>query len=168
MDIYSEEGIANNNEENNLQQGNTGTGNSNSDDKLIELEDRLQSQRDEWGNRIVDLVKTINIVDSLSEAQVNMLSYRQILVEQLTRFRIRHRKTQTVYEKQFKSKFIGYYNYDYKISDKHKTDMVNADLYFYRRQLGMLESQIDFFKESIATLDKMGFAIKNRVNFEEI
>lgn len=142
--------------------------NKSADDKLIEIENVLQKQRDEWGNKLVELIKKIKNVENLPDAQVDMLSYRQILVEQLTKFRIRSRKTETTYEKQFKAKFISYFNYDYKINDKQKVDMVNADLFFYRRQLGLLEAQIEFFKESISTLDKMGFAIKNRVNFEEI
>jgi len=142
--------------------------NKSSDDKLNEIENVLQKQRDEWGNKLVDLIHRIKNVESLADAQVDMLSYRQILVEQLTKFRIRARKTETTYEKQFKTRFISYFNYDYKINDKQKVDMVNADLFFYRRQLGLLEAQIEFFKESISTLDKMGFAIKNRVNFEEI
>jgi hypothetical protein len=136
--------------------------------KLIEVENHLQKQRDEWGVKIVTLVKKIKNINTLNEAQVDMLSYRHMLVEVLTKFRIRVRKTQSTYEKQFKTRFISYYNYDYKINDKQKVDMVNADLNFYRRQLGLLESQVDYFKECISTLDKMGFAIKNRVNFEEI
>ena len=166
MDIYS-----NNNqsgEENKNEDSKKNESNNIADSKLSEIELKLQSQRDEWGQKIVELIKQINDVNGLSDAQVHMLSYRQIIVEQLTKFRIRLKKTQTTYEKKFKSSFIGYYNYDYKISDKHKTDMVNADLYFYRRQMGLLEAQIEFFKESILTLDKMGYAIKNRVNFEEI
>jgi hypothetical protein len=139
-----------------------------SDDKLNEIESVLQKQRDEWGNKLVELINKIKNLEKLPDAQVDMLSYRQMLVEQLTKFRIRARKTETTYERHFKTKFIGYFNYDYKINDKQKVDMVNADLHFYRRQLGLLEAQIEFFKESISTLDKMGFAIKNRVNFEEI
>jgi hypothetical protein len=136
--------------------------------KLVEIENVLQKQRDEWGAKLVELINKIKNVEQLPDAQVDMLSYRQILVEQLTKFRIRSRKTETTYERQFKTKFLSYFNYDYKINDKQKVDMVNADLFFYRRQLGLLDAQIEFFKESISTLDKMGFAIKNRVNFEEI
>jgi len=138
------------------------------DEKLVEVENQLLIQRDIWGVKIIDLVKKIKNINELNDAQVDMLSYRHMIVELLTKYRIRVRKTQTTCEKQFKSKFIGYFNYDYKINDKQKVDMVNADLYFYRLQLGLLESQVDFFKECVSTLDKMGFAIKNRVNFEEI
>jgi hypothetical protein len=142
--------------------------NLSSDDKLVAIELKLQSQRSEWGVKIIELVKKIKNVDSLNDAQIDMLSYRHMIVELLTKFRIRVRKTQTTYEREFKKKFVSYFNYDYKINDKQKVDMVNADLFYYRRQLGLLESQVDFFKECIGTLDKMGFAIKNRVNFEEL
>lgn len=141
---------------------------NNSELKLIAIEKKLQEQRDSWGKDIIELIKKVKKVSELNDAQVDMLSYRQMLIELLTKYRIRVKKSQTAYEKQFKIKFIGYYNYDYKINDKQKVDMVNADLHFYRRQLGLLESQVEYFKECINTLDKMGFAIKNRVNFEEL
>lgn len=170
-DIYSNTNIFNdskNDEVNNIEKNNIKSIKSIEDDKLLRIENKLQVQRNEWGGKLVELIKKIKDINKLSDAQVDMLSYRQMLIEQLTKYRIRCRKTETTYEKKFKTKFISYYNYDYKINDKQKVDMVNADLYFYRRQLGLLESQVDFFKECINTLDKMGFAIKNRVNFEEL
>lgn len=138
------------------------------DIKLATIEEKLQEHRNEWGNKIIELVGKIKDINKLSDAQVDMLSYRHMLIEILTKYRIRYKKSQSIYEKQFKVKFISYYNYDYKINDKQKVDMANADLYFYRRQIGLLESQVEFFKECISTLDKMGFAIKNRVSFEEL
>lgn len=137
------------------------------DEKLIEIENKLTEQRNSWGEKIIILIKKIKEINTLNEAQVDMLSYRHMLIDVLTKYRIRVRKSKTSYEKHFKTKFLSYYDYDYKINDKQKVDMVNADLFFYRRQLGLLESQVDYFKECISTLDKMGFAIKNRVNLEE-
>ena len=138
------------------------------EEKLTQIEDKLQTQRDEWGEKLVSLIENIKNIDKLADSQVLMLSYRQIIIEHLTKFRIRLKKSQSAYEREFKVKFISYFNYDYKITDKYKSDMIHADLFFYRRQIGLLEAQIEFFKECVNTLDKMGFAIKNRVSFEEL
>ena len=141
---------------------------SEADEKIEKIEKHLEMSRNEWGEKIVTLVSQIRNVDQLAQSQVTMLSYRHMLVEQLTKFNIRVRKSKGSYEKQFKPRFIGYFNYDYKMSDKHKVDMVNADLNFYRIQIGLLESQVEYYRECINTLDKMSWAIRNRVNFEEI
>ena len=141
---------------------------SEADEKLEQIETHLNTSRSEWGDKIIKLVQQIRNVNELADSQVQMLSYRHMIVEQLTKFNIRVRKSKTNYEKLFKPRFIGYYNYDYKMSDKHKVDMVHADLYFYRTQIGLLESQVEYYKECINTLDKMSWAIRNRVNFEEI
>ena len=137
------------------------------DEKLLKLEEQLQTFRNTWGDRIITLVKKIKNVELLKDAQVDMLSYRQMLVEQLIKFNVRLRKSETIYEQKYKNRFITYFNYDYKLNDKQKDSFVNADLAFYRRQISLLESQTDYYRECIKTLDQMGWAIKNRINIDK-
>jgi hypothetical protein len=46
--------------------------------------------------------------------------------------------------------------------------MIEADLSILDKQIGFLSTQIDFFKECIKTLDNTGWAIKNKLNINEI
>jgi hypothetical protein len=46
--------------------------------------------------------------------------------------------------------------------------MVEADLSSLNKQIGFLTTQIDFFKECIKTLDNIGWAIKNKLNINEL
>lgn len=136
--------------------------------KVQKIEDELNKQRNNWASKLEDLINKIKSVDQLSDAQVLMLSYRQMIVDLLTQYSIKTRKLESKYISLYKRKFISYYNYDYRINDKYKDNMVKADLSQYKMQINLLESQIEFFRESIRTLDNMGFAIKNRLQMEQI
>jgi len=137
-------------------------------DKLVELERFLEKQRSEWGDRIMEVIEKIRDLDKLTEAQVTMLSYRHMVIDQIARINITLKKRESSYNIQYKNKFIDYFNYDYKLNDKQKVNMVEADLANLNKQIGFLSTQIDFFKECIKTLDNIGWAIKNRLNINEI
>src|ERR1022692_1745203 len=115
--------------------------------KLKEIDIFLENQRNKWGKLIIDLVHEIKDIDKLKEAQVTMLSYRQMLVDQLAKFNIRHRKSETLLEREFKRRYFTYFNNDIKLSDKEKVMATNADLFFNRRQIALLECQTDYRSE---------------------
>jgi len=137
-------------------------------DKLNDLDRFLEKQRSEWGDRIMEVIDMIRHMDKLSEAQVTMLSYRHMVIDQIARINITLKKRESAYNIQYKNKFIEYYNYDYKLNDKQKVNMVEADLSSLNKQIGFLSTQIEFFKECIKTLDNVGWAIKNRLSINEL
>ena len=137
-------------------------------DKLNDLDKFLEKQRSEWGDRIMEVIDMIRHMDKLSEAQVTMLSYRHMVIDQIARINITLKKRESAYNIQYKNKFIEYYNYDYKLNDKQKVNMVEADLSSLNKQIGFLSTQIEFFKECIKTLDNVGWAIKNKLSINEL
>ena len=141
---------------------------SSEQDKLNDLDRFLEKQRSEWGDRIMEVIDMIRHIDKLTEAQVTMLSYRHMVIDQIARINITLKKRESAYNIQYKNKFIEYYNYDYKLNDKQKVNMVEADLTSLNKQIGFLSTQIEFFKECIKTLDNVGWAIKNRLSINEL
>ena len=55
--------------------------------KVSEIEEVLERERVDFSSKISDVIKMINRIDSISEAQVLMLSYRHILVDKITKYR---------------------------------------------------------------------------------
>lgn len=137
-------------------------------DKLNDLDKFLEKQRSEWGDRIVELISKIREFENLAEVQVTMLSYRHMIIDQIAKINITLKKRESSYNIQYKNKFLEYFNYDYKLNDKQKVNMVEADLSVLDRQIGFLTVQIEYFKECIKTLDNVGWAIKNRLNINEL
>ena len=91
-----------------------------------------------------------------------------MIIDQIAKININLKKRQSSYNIQYKNKFLEYFNYDYKLNDKQKVNMVEADLSILDKQIGFLTSQIEYFKECIKTLDNVGWAIKNRLNINEL
>jgi hypothetical protein len=111
----------------------------------------------------------IRRIDTIAESQVLMLSYRHMLVDKLAKYR------SALYKK--KSSDINYrklrYEYyktqhDVRLDYREINDFINSDMSLRIRQTDLLDNQINFYRDCIETLDKMGFAIKNRIMVEEI
>ena len=81
---------------------------------------------------------------------------------------IRIRAQKTSVDQKYKQKWIEYYNYDYKLTDKQREKFLQADLSLDNEFLELLETQKSFFEASVKTLDNMGFAIKNRLDMTRI
>jgi hypothetical protein len=136
--------------------------------KLEKLEEYFSAKRQDWSTKIREIVYKLRDVKQLDEAIVLMLSYRQMILESITELSIKGKKAEAAFQGQHRIKYMGYYNNDYKFSDKQKDTMAKADLIEKRKQIDLFDSQIEFYRESIKTLDNMGWAIKSRISVEQM
>ena len=70
-----------------------------------ELESRLIKDRLDWQNRIINLVEQIKSMSSLSECQVNMLSYRQMLLDKVSELKNTIYKRNSAWERYYKNEY---------------------------------------------------------------
>lgn len=138
------------------------------DDKInktnITLEERFKEERAEWNDKIIKLVESIKHTSKLSEAQVIQLSYRQMIQDKLSEYRILHEKRQEMFDKQTVDRFREYkLSYDIKLSSSETQMFVQSDCKALKLQIKMIHTQIVYFEESIKTLDNIGYAIKNKI-----
>ena len=131
------------------------------------LEDRLRKDRETWMVKIESLIQMMKNITKLSQAQVYMLSYRQILIDKQADFQYTIYRKNSDYEVFYRSKFMEYVNSSTKLNGGERDRIVKADLTAIRRQINILESHMNFYKECIKTLDNMGFAIRNRIKLED-
>jgi len=139
-----------------------------SKDKVQQLDAYLSIQRTEWTTKIKALTDDLKLGNNLEEVSAYTLSYRQILVEQLASMGNRIRSQKSIVDKKWKDKWIEYYSYDYKLTDKQRERFVEADLSIDTNILELLHSQKSFIEGSVKTLDNMGFAIKNRLDISRL
>jgi len=137
-------------------------------DKVLQLDEYLSTKRIEWTDKIKDLTVSLKHGSNLEEVSAYTLSYRQILIENLATMSSKIRSQKTTVDKNYKLKWIEYYNYDYKLSDKQREKFIEADLSDDKHIYDLLVSQKYFIEGSIKTLDNMGFAIKNRLDISKL
>lgn len=133
-----------------------------------ELEKKIIADRKKWGDDITKLVSDIKHMNRLSDCQVRMLSYRQILLDKTTDFKSNIYKRNAAWERYFKEKWREYStNYDLKLTNGEKAQFIKADLSDLKIQISLLESHLDYYFECIKTLDNMAFAIRNRIRLDD-
>ena len=137
-------------------------------DKILKLDEYLGRQRLDWTDKIKELTVNLKKGVNLEEVSSFSLSYRQILVEQLASMSNKMRAHKATVDQKYKTKWIEYYQYDYKLTDKQRERFLEADLAEDRQLLDLLETQKSFIEASVKTLDNMGFAIKNRLDMTRI
>lgn len=137
-------------------------------DKILKLDEYLNDQRVEWTLKIKNLTEDLKKGINLEEVSAYTLSYRQIMVEQLAQMGSRIRTQKSVVDRLYKQKWIEYYNYDYKLTDKQRERFLEADLADDKHMLELFEMQKSFLEGSVKTLDNMGFAIKNRLDISKL
>ena len=145
------------------------------DSKTVEnnemLEEKFKSERTEWNTKIGELLNDIKANGKLAETQAYALSYRQMLVEKMTQYRIILHKRATQYDKVRVERLTQYMTEgDYKLSGAERADFVSADYAAMRMQMNMFQDQIDWISETLQTLSNLQFAIKNKIELikEEI
>lgn len=136
--------------------------------KILKLDEFLGKQRLEWTQKIKELADNLKKGINLEEVSSYTLSYRQILVEHLASMSNRIRTQKSTVDRRYKEKWLEYYNFDYKLTDKQKERFIDADIADEKHMLDLLDSQKSFLEGSIKTLDNMGFAIKNRLDMSRI
>ena len=133
-----------------------------------ELATRLANDRSNWKEKISNLVGLLKDMSNLSECQVTMLSYRQILLDKITDFKTTKQKRQAAYDRYYKIKYREYsIDYDVKLTSGEKVAFIKADLSNLRTQMDMLQSHIDYYQECMKTCDNLAFAIGNRIRLDD-
>ena len=136
--------------------------------KILQLDDRLVEQRTKWTAKITGLANGIKKLNGMEEVIADILHTRQLLVEQLMYVQIKFKDQKKQLDLKWKDAWIRYYNYDYKLTDKIREKFIEAELADDKMILSLLENQIEFYKESVKTLDNMGFAVRNRLALKDL
>jgi len=130
----------------------------------VKLEEELTKERNEWKDKVIELISSMKDNRKLSEAQVIQLSYRQQVQERLASYRILLEKRQNLLDVQLRDRFRDYtLSYDIKLNGTEKMSFSNADCVALKQQVSMIKTQITYFEECVKTLDNFGFAIRNKI-----
>jgi chromosome segregation ATPase len=135
---------------------------------ILALDKKLSGQRTEWTNNIKELAQSLRRLNQLEETIAEVLSSRQSLVEQISYLNMKIKEQRNKVNVRYREAYIRYYEYDYKLGEKQKEKFIETDLADENMILSHLENQVEFFRDSVKTLDNMGFAIRNRLALKDL
>jgi hypothetical protein len=129
---------------------------------------KFQDRRAEVSTEIYTNIEKLSNLKTLKEAQVNMLSLRQRLLEDnhtlfehITTLRKKYRDDRSA-EMENLSR-----NLQIRYQANEKTVVLDGRTSDIRESLEIFENQVAFFTESIKTIDNIIFGIKTRIDIEK-
>jgi len=139
-----------------------------SNEKILALDQKLSAQRNEWSTTIRGLAQSLRNLNTMEVTIADVLSSRQTLVDQMAYINVKIKQQKKVISARYREAYIRYYNYDYKLGEKQKEKFLENDLADDNMILSHLENQMDWLRDSVKTLDNMGFAIRNRLALKDL
>ena len=139
-----------------------------SKEKILALDSKLSQQRSEWSEKIKELAQSLRNINRLEDTIADVLSTRQTLIDNLAYINVKIKEQKSKLNSKYREAYIRYYEYDYKLGEKQKEKFIENDLEEDNMILSHLENQLDFLRESVKTLDNMGFAIRNRLALKDL
>lgn len=136
--------------------------------RVLLLDRKLGEQRNAWTLKIQELARGIKTLSGMEIVISDILNIRQQLIEQLMYVQVKQKDQKRRNDVKWKDAWIRYYNYDYKLTDKIREKFIEAELGDDKMILSLLENQVDFYRESVKTLDNMGFAVRNRLAIKDL
>ena len=137
--------------------------------KVNEIDEALSKERGEYSTKISDIIKLINRIDQISEAQVLMLSFRHMLVDKIVKYRAATYKKKANDQNYRKMRYEYYKTqHEVRLDYREINAFIDSDMALRIRQTELLENHISWYSQCIDTLDKLGFAVKNKIQVEEL
>jgi len=136
------------------------------------LEDWLKEQRSECDVAVEPFFKILSIrfdnkdtVSKITETQAMALAYRQSLSEKINFFLNKRSKETVKYKKLKQDKFIFYATgFGIKTNLSEKSILIDAHLAENDRTLELIESHVEFLRDTVKSLETLSYAIKNMVD----
>ena len=135
------------------------------------LEDFFNDKRVEWNKNVEPLFKVLttdlsnpsNFKDIL-EAQSISLSFKQAINENINYFLNKRSRETTKIKKLRQDKFIFYAtSFGVKTNMGEKTILIDAHIAENDRCLELIESYIEFLRDTVRNLESLSYSIKNMI-----
>ena len=135
------------------------------------MEEFFNDKRTEWNKNVEPLFKVLSVdlsnpsnSRSLLDAQSVALSYRQQINEQINFFLNKRSKETTKIKKLRQEKFVFYATgFGIKTNLGEKGILIDGHIAENDRSIELIESYIEFLRETVRNLESFGFSIKNMI-----
>lgn len=134
----------------------------------LDYAERFEQDRSKWTNLLKSMASRFKEINDMNDVQIDIYSHRQEAVEHIHKLIVVFNKIKKKYNTAFAASYEQLArNDDYRYSEKEKirfAEEKNGEIKF---KMEMLQTQIDFFRETLKSIDNMIFGIKSRIDIEE-
>ena len=130
--------------------------------------ERFERERSEWTERTNSMAVRFKNVEDMVEVQVDLYSNRQLAVDymqQLISLQTRLKKAWLTEWKKVYESLLS--EQDYRYSEKERTKFADEKTGAGKLKIDIMQVHIEFFRETIRTIDNMIFGVKHRIDIED-
>lgn len=132
------------------------------------LATRFRKEREDWITKIQEFSDNLRNVSQIGELMVEVYSQRQIAVEYSHTLMSHLIKINKIYREKKHEKYIYYtQNYDVRLDKDAREGHIGYDLTEIIEKKDIVQNHLDYFRETIKTIDNIIFGIKHRISLEE-
>ena len=125
-------------------------------------------ERAEWTEKIQVLAIEMRDIKTLAKAQVDMFSYRQMLLEYSYKLAAIVSKLNSKYKSEKGRKMREYSeNNNIRYGSTEKSLLIEGDLIEITEKIDLVESHRKFMDQTIQTVDHCLYGVKSRIALEE-
>ena len=129
---------------------------------------RLKKEREDWGEKVADMSERIRDIYKLGDLLTDLYSSRQIAVEHSHIMMTHLSKVNRIYREKKAERFNHYTrNYDIRLDKDPKMLFIDVDLADIVERRELLQNHMEFFRETVRTIDAMCYGVKHRMSLEE-
>jgi hypothetical protein len=134
----------------------------------VGYQERFDQERTDWTKLIREISARFKNVEEMVDVQVDLYSQRQVAVDymhQLITLQAKLKKSHlTDWKKAYDALSM---NEDFRYNDREKAKFADEKTSLLKLKIDILQTHIDFFRETIKTLDNMIFGVKHRIDIED-
>lgn len=132
------------------------------------LIERFELERQEWTSLIKNIASRFKIIENMVEVQVDLYSYRQLAVDYMQQLSILQSKLKKNYETEWKKAYDDLtFNQDFRYNERERAKFATEKTSSSKFKIDILQIHIEYFRETIKTLDNMIFGVKHRIEIED-
>jgi hypothetical protein len=139
-----------------------------SSEQQVSYVERFESERNDWTEKVREIAKRFKNVEDLVDVQVDLYSERQRAAEYMHQLMVLQSKLKKNWIAEYKKIYDSLIlDQDYRYSEKEKQRIAEEKSSGSKLKLDILQTHVDFFRETIKTIDNMIFGVKHRLEIED-
>ena len=136
--------------------------------KEIGYVERFEKERGDWTQLIKDIAAKFRVVENMVEVQVDLYSQRQIAVDYMQQLNVLQSKLKKAHLTEWKAAYEkSGTNEDYRYTEKERIRIADEKTGPTKIKIDILQIHVEFFRETIKTIDNMIFGVKHRLEIED-
>ena len=130
--------------------------------------ERFEQERNDWTEDVRGISSRFKNIDDMVDVQVDLYSKRQLGVEYMHQLMVLQSRLKKTWIAEYKKAYDALIlDQDYRYSEKERQRIAEEKTSASKLKLDILQSHVDFFRETIKTIDNMIFGLKHRLEIED-